>query len=128
MKTEDSKPVVLHSFNLHLSLEHLQFAQIPFTNWEPVQTHHGIMTFPAIGSTHHTMPNVTNPLPDYSYPAPFANHLIVTSNLHLQDIHNFLVHLVHLLSYHHLPVPQSTRRPDMPHQTQFIMCPDHCAH
>ena len=69
MKTEDSKPVVLHSFNLHLSLEHFQFAQTPYTHWEPVQTFHGKMIFPLIGSTHHIMPNVTNPLPDYPYPA-----------------------------------------------------------
>ena len=68
MKTEDSKPVVLHSFNLHLSLEHFQFAQTPYTNWEPVQTFHGKMIFPLIGSTHHIMPNVTNPHPDYPYP------------------------------------------------------------
>ena len=68
MKTEDSQPVVLQSFNLHLSLEHFQFAPTPYTNLEPVQTFHRNMIFPLVGSTHHTIPSVTNPLPDYPYP------------------------------------------------------------
>merc|ERR1712236_75597 len=38
-KSEDAKPFVLHAFNLHISLEHLQFAQPPFTHWEPIQTY-----------------------------------------------------------------------------------------
>ena len=68
IKTEDSQPVVLESFNLHLSLEHFQFSPTPYTNWEPVQTFHGNMIFNLVVSTHNIMPSVTNPLPDYPYP------------------------------------------------------------
>ena len=66
-KSEDAKPFVLHAFNLHISIEHLQFAQPPFTLWEPIQTYRGMMSFPSLGSTLHTMPSITNPIPENSF-------------------------------------------------------------
>ena len=50
-KSEDAKPFVLHAFNLHISIEHLQFAQPPFTLWEPIQTYRGMMSFPSLESS-----------------------------------------------------------------------------
>ena len=69
IQSEDSQPVVLESFNLHLSLEHFQFSPTPYKIWEPVQTFQGNMIFPLVGSTNHSMPSVTHPLPDRSYPS-----------------------------------------------------------
>ena len=65
-QSENFQPIVLESFNLHLSLEHFQFAPSPFKSWEPVQTFQGNMTFPLTGLSNHTKPSVQHPIPDPS--------------------------------------------------------------
>ena len=75
-QSKNFQPVVLESFNLHLSLEHFKFAPSPFKSWELVQTFQGNMTFPLTGSSNHSMPSVTHPIPDPSY----SSRLRVTFN------------------------------------------------
>ena len=60
-KTDSTKPTILETFSLHLSIENFQFSIAPFTNWKQTQSWKGLMSFPLTPNANHSMPSIQNP-------------------------------------------------------------------
>ena len=68
--------ITLHSVNLTICLESLQFAESPFIQWKPVETHNGSLHFPNTQSILAALPVVQHhPPPNHMFKNPQVKHL-----------------------------------------------------